>query len=71
MRKTELKFFVLKDLSTTEIHTKVVSVLKVSALSYPTVHRWVIEFKRGRISVEDEQQKTLNKYITLVVMIQV
>ena len=58
MEKTEyravIKFFVLEGLSATEIHTKMVKVLKESAPSFPTVHRWVLEFKRGRTSVEDE-----------------
>ena len=51
MEKTEyravIKFFVLEGLSATEIHTKMVKVLKESAPSFPTVHRWVLEFKRG------------------------
>ena len=59
MEKTEyravIKFFVLEGLSATEIHTKMVKVLKESAPSFPTVHRWVLEFKRGRTSVEDER----------------
>ena len=58
MEKTEyravIKFFVLEGLSATEIHTKMVKVLKKAASSFPTVHRWVSEFRRGRKSVEDD-----------------
>ena len=50
MEKTEyravIKFFVLEGLSATEIYTKMVKVLKESAPSFPTVHRWVLEFKQ-------------------------
>ena len=55
-----IKFFVLEGLSATEIHTKMVKVLKESAPSFPTVHRWVLEFKRGRTSVEDEPRSACN-----------
>ena len=65
MEKTEyravIKFFVLEGLSPTEIHTKMVKVLKESAPSFPTVHRWVLEFKRGRTSVEDEPRSGTSK----------
>ena len=48
MEKTEyravIKFFLLEGLSATEIHTKMVKVLKEAAPSFPTVHRWVLEF---------------------------
>jgi len=68
MEKTEyravIKFFVLEGLSATEIHTKMVSVLKESAPSFPTVHRWVLEFKRGRTSVEDEPRSGRPKTAT-------
>lgn len=58
-----------------------VSELKESAPSFSTEHRWVREFKRGRISSEDEHveddyklkyhQKSLNNYIILLEKIQV
>ena len=68
MEKTEyravIKFFVLEGLSATEIHTKMVKVLKESAPSFPTVHRWVLEFKRGRTSVEDEPRSGRPKSAT-------
>ena len=78
MEKTEyravIKFFVLEGLSATEIHTKMVKVLKESAPSFPTVHRWVLEFKRGRIEDEpvvDVQKVPLSKSLILFVKIQV
>ena len=49
-----IKFVVLEGLSATDIHTKMVKVLKEAAPSLPTVHRWVLEFRRGRKSVEDD-----------------
>lgn len=49
-----IKFFVLEGLSATEIHAKLVRVLKDSAPSYATVCRWTVEFKRGRTSVDDD-----------------
>ena len=65
MEKTEyravIKFFVLEGLS---VHTKMVKVLKESAPSFPTVHRWVLEFKRGRTSVEDEPRSGRPKSAT-------
>lgn len=68
MEKTEyravIKFFVLEGLSATEIHAKMVKVLKDSAPSFPTVHRWVLEFKRGRTSVEDEPRSGRPKTAT-------
>ncbi|KAB0800747.1 hypothetical protein PPYR_06486 [Photinus pyralis] len=60
LEKTEyravIKFFILEGLSATEIHTKMVNVLKESAPSFPTVHRWVLEVKRGRTCVQDESK---------------
>jgi len=38
----------------TEIHEKMVKVLKKSAPSFPTVHRWHLQFKRGYSSIEDD-----------------
>lgn len=59
-----IKFFVLEGLSATEIHTKMVKVLKESAPSFPTVHRWVLEFKRGRTSIEDDPRSGRPKTAT-------
>lgn len=49
-----MKFFVLKSLSATEVHEKILSSSKESASLYPTVRRWVLKFERGRTSVKDE-----------------
>lgn len=49
-----IKFFVLEGLTASEIHSKMVKVLKGSAPSFSTVHRWALEFKRGRTSIEDD-----------------
>lgn len=51
-----IKFFDFEGLLTTGIHTRMARVLKY-LLFFPTVHRvhrWVSEFKRGRINLEDE-----------------
>lgn len=47
-----IKFFVLKGSSTTEIQTKILSVLKESDPSFSTKHPWALEFERSRTSVE-------------------
>lgn len=56
MKKTEnrtaMKFFVLEGLSASEIDTKMINELKEYYPSFPTVHRWVLEFKHDHISVE-------------------
>ena len=86
MEKTEyravIKFFVLEGLSATEIHTKMVKVLKESAPSFPTVHRWV--FRVLNVVVQalkmnhvvdvqkvQQHQKSLSKSLILFVKIQV
>ncbi|CAF3436151.1 unnamed protein product, partial [Rotaria sp. Silwood2] len=73
MEKTEyravIKFFVLEGLSATEIHTKMVKVLKESAPSFPTVHRWVLEFKRGRTSVEEVKKIERNDLHPVAVLV--
>lgn len=65
-----IKFFVLEGLSATEIHTKMVQVLKDSAPSFPTVHRWTLEFKHGRTSIEDDPRSGRPKSATTSEIIQ-
>ena len=65
MEKTEnravIKFFVLEGLSATEIHTKIMEVLKEAAPSFPTVHRWVSEFRRGRKALKTIHAQDVQK----------
>lgn len=57
MKKNELraviKFLYLKKLSTKDILSEMLLVLGDSAVSYPTVKKWVATFKRGVGSTED------------------
>jgi hypothetical protein len=41
-------------MSMTEIHEDLVNTLGVCAPSHSTTARWVAEFKRGRLSIEDD-----------------
>lgn len=51
-----INLFILKGLLVTEIHTKMMSLWKHSAPSFPTIFRWILEFQRSRTSVEDESR---------------
>ena len=66
MEKTEyravIKFFVLEGLSATEIHTKMVKVLKESAF-ISNCAPMGFRFKRGRTSVEDDSGRPKSSLI--------
>lgn len=64
---TVIKFFILESLSATEIHTKMLKVIKESAPSFPTLHRWILllGFKFGLTSVEDIPRGERSKTATL------
>ena len=57
MEKTEIraiiKYLHLKGMTASEIQDNMLRTLAGSALSYATVTRWIREFKRGRVSVEN------------------
>ena len=65
-----IKFFVLDGLSATDIHAKMEKVLKESSPSFSTVHRWTLEFKRGRTSIEDDPRSGRPKTATTSEIIQ-
>ncbi|XP_029642711.1 protein GVQW3-like [Octopus sinensis] len=44
----------LKGMTPSEIHEDMARTLTDNAPSYATVKRWVYEFKRGRVSMEDD-----------------
>lgn len=68
--RTIIKFFVLEGLSTTEIHTKMVKVLKKGAPSFSTVHRWALNFRRGHTMIEDGPRSGRPKSATTPQIIQ-
>ena len=57
MEKTEIhatiQYLHLKGMTALEIHDDMLRTLTESAPSYATVARWIREFKRGGVSVED------------------
>ena len=58
MEKTEIraiiKYLHLKGMTASEICDDILGTLAESAPSYATVTRWIREFKRGRVRVEDD-----------------
>ena len=58
MEKTEIcainKYLHLKGMAASEIHDDMLGTLTESAPLYATVTRWIREFKRGRVRVEDD-----------------
>lgn len=52
--RAAIKFFILEDLSANKNSYKNGEHVKKSASSFPTELLLTLEFKRGRISVEDE-----------------
>ena len=58
MEKTEIrviiKYLHLKGMTASKIRDDVLGILAESAPSYATVTRWIREFKRGRVRVEDD-----------------
>lgn len=68
MDKTEvrivIKYFVLKGLTPTGIQKELDSTLKDSSPSFSTTKKWAAEFKRGRISTEDDERSGRPKTAT-------
>ena len=58
MKKTEIraiiKYLHLKGMTALEIRDEMLGTLAESAPSYASVTRWIREFKRGRVRVEDD-----------------
>ena len=52
--RTVIQYFHKKGLTPKDIHNDMVATLGKGAPSYATVKRWVVEFKRGRQSLEDD-----------------
>ncbi|KYN22438.1 hypothetical protein ALC57_05156 [Trachymyrmex cornetzi] len=51
-----IKFLYLKGNTSTQIKAELDAVYEDSAPSFATVKRWVAEFKRGRISLADDER---------------
>ena len=49
-----IEFLTLENVQPQEIHVRMSNVYGTEAPSYATVKRWAAEFRRGRISLEDE-----------------
>ena len=49
-----IKYFCKKGMSLKEIHEDTMETLEKESPSYSTVKKWATEFKRGRMSVEDD-----------------
>lgn len=65
-----IKFFVMEGLSTTEIHKKILKVLKEDAPSFSTIHRWASQFRRGHTTIEDDPRSGRPKTATTPQIIQ-
>lgn len=52
--RTVIKYLVQKKMKPTEIHEDLVNTLGECAPSYSTTKKWAAEFKRGRLSIEDD-----------------
>jgi transposase len=59
-----LKFFVKKDLTPNEIHSKLIKVYGDSSPSFSTIKKWAAKFKRGRTSLENDPRKGCPKSAT-------
>ena len=51
-----INYFILKDLTPTEIKNEMDSTLGESAPSFSTIKKWAVEFKHGRTSIEDDER---------------
>ena len=51
-----IKFFVKEGLMPNEIHSKFINVYGVSSPSFSTIKKWAAEFKRGRTSLEVDNE---------------
>lgn len=59
-----IKYLLKKNLSAKEIHDDMKNTLGGDAPSYSTVCRWINEFKRGKVNVEDEPRTGRPKTVT-------
>jgi histone-lysine N-methyltransferase SETMAR len=59
-----IKFFVKEGLTPNEIHSKFIKVYGDSSLSFSTLKKWAVEFKRGRTSLEDDSREGRPKSAT-------
>jgi transposase len=68
MDKTEYRaviiFFIKEDLTPNEIHSKSIKVYGDSSPSFPTIKKWVAEFKRDRTSLEGDSREGRPKSAT-------
>lgn len=68
--RADIKYFVLKGLSPSEIKNEIDSTLADSSPSYSTVKKWTAEFKRGRTSTNDDERCGRPKSVTTEEMIE-
>ena len=65
-----IKFFVKEGLTPNEIHSKFVKFYVDSSPSFSTIRKWAAEFKRGRISLEDNPYEGRAKNATTLEIIE-
>jgi transposase len=59
-----IKFFLKEGLTPKEIYSKFIKVYEDFSPSFSTVKKWAAEFKRGRISLEDDPREGRPKSAT-------
>ena len=64
-----IQYFHLKGLSPTNIKAELDSTLGSSAPSFTTIKYWVVEFKRGRTSCQDEHRSGRPNEMTTTEMV--
>ena len=64
------KFFVTEGLAPNEIHSKFIKFYVNSSPSFSTIRKWAAEFKRGRISLEDNPYEGRAKNATTLEIIE-
>ena len=64
-----IQYFHLKGLSTTNIKAEIDTTLEESAPSFTTIKHWVVEFKRGRMSCQDENCSSRPNEVTTKEMV--